>query len=70
MKKEDLEKRLQLIEENISKHNKNIEQLVANLNVLTGAKNECLFWLSQNEEIPHEVVAPNEVVAEDEAVSN
>lgn len=40
MKREDLETRLKNIE-------KNMEQLLANFNMLSGGKQEILYWLSE-----------------------
>lgn len=45
MKKEDLHKRLTEINENLDQSKKQIEQLMANHNVLIGSKEEIVRWL-------------------------
>lgn len=39
--------RLDLIEDNIKKVNQEAQQSMANLNLLNGGKQECLYWMSQ-----------------------
>lgn len=47
MTQEELNNRLILIEENIKKVNQQIQQTMANLNLLEGGRQECLYWLSR-----------------------
>lgn len=48
--KEKLKERLKYIEEAIDNQNKSIEQLVANLNILYGGKQEVIYWIKNFEE--------------------
>lgn len=49
MTKEKLQERLNEIDQNINKIDSHIKQLVANLNMLDGGKQECLYWLKELE---------------------
>ena len=49
MNKEELKKRLIFIEEHIKKTNQEIQKNYANLNILEGGKQECLYWLKTME---------------------
>lgn len=46
MTKESVNKRLLEIESAITNTNKQIQQLMANLNMLEGGKQEALYWLN------------------------
>ncbi|HLX54195.1 MAG TPA: hypothetical protein VKR58_09645 [Aquella sp.] len=55
MTHEELTSRLALIDENIKKVNQEVQQSLANLNLLQGGRQECLHWLnnlSENEQLP------------------
>jgi hypothetical protein len=73
MTKEELEKRLAIIESSIAKHQEVIQQSIANINLLQGSKNECLFWLDElakpksESEQPKDEVKLEEVKKEDQA---
>ena len=45
MKKETLQQRLAVIEAELVKQQAFVEQATANLNMLQGGKQECLYWL-------------------------
>jgi len=51
MTKEKLKERLHEIEQNINKIDSHIKQLLANLNMLDGGKQECLHWLKELEKV-------------------
>lgn len=57
MTKEEIKKRLAIVDDMIKQHNEQMQQLVGNLNLLQGSRNECLFWLDklgQGESVPVE----------------
>lgn len=47
MKKEILLERIKLIDDAINKENSIINQAMANLNMLNGGKEECLYWIEE-----------------------
>ena len=51
MLQEELKNRLALIEENIKKVNQEVQQGLANLNLLEGGRQECTYWLTRPEEV-------------------
>lgn len=53
MNKEIIELRLKDIEIAVKNINDEISQKMANLNMLLGGKQECLFWLDQMKEENH-----------------
>lgn len=50
MNKDNLEIRLKEIETAISNTNSQINQLMANLNMLEGGKQELIYWINQKSE--------------------
>jgi len=64
MLQEELKTRLSLIEENIKKVNQEVQQGMANLNLLNGGKQECLYWMNQLDS-PEVVQIQNEVISID-----
>lgn len=64
MLQELLKTRLKLLEDNIHKVNQEAQQAMANLNLLNGAKQECLYWLS-NPVVPEVLQRQDEITGMD-----
>jgi len=49
MNKEALQNRIKKIEESLESQKKIMDQVLSNINMLEGGKQECLFWLKEIE---------------------
>jgi hypothetical protein len=68
MSQAEFKARLDLIEENIKKVNQEVQQGLANLNLLEGGKRECIHWMNNLETPQQEVDIQIEELSEIEPV--